>query len=256
MPCHERALEWSSTNCSPMRPCAADLRVTRWRPSPAVSARFRSHARRDRSLVPDRCGGVVPEKRRERRTPALRIAHRGERKRTAMSIDLGSCAVRETIVVNTRASVYELIVLRGDEGDVLVRGGSHFTEFRRVLFVGSTADGGCSTHGRRHRSSHAVHLWIGSSPSQRSSHSPGVPPAPLRRSVQPARNPGVPRGSGAHACSQRVVRTARVHGDAPQYSPVPLTPPSFAPSPVSSTTTASCENARTVCHDAPPATGR
>jgi hypothetical protein len=58
-----------------------------------------------------------------------------------MSIDLGSCAVRETIVVNTRASVYELIVLRGDEGDVLLRGGSHFTEFRRVLFVGATADG-------------------------------------------------------------------------------------------------------------------
>jgi len=59
-----------------------------------------------------------------------------------MSIDLGSCAARETIVVNTRASVYELIVLRGDEGDVLVRGGSHFPEFRPVLFVGSTADGG------------------------------------------------------------------------------------------------------------------
>ena len=65
----------------------------------------------------------------------------------AMSIDLGSCAVRETIVVNTRASVYELIVLRGDEGDVLVRGGSHFTEFRRVRFVGSTAEGG-SLHPR------------------------------------------------------------------------------------------------------------
>ena len=64
-----------------------------------------------------------------------------------MSIDLGSCAVRETIVVTTRASVYELIVLQGDEGDVLVRGGSHFTEFRRVLFVGSTADGG-SLHPR------------------------------------------------------------------------------------------------------------
>jgi hypothetical protein len=59
-----------------------------------------------------------------------------------MSIDLGSCAVRETIVVSTRASVYELIVLQGDEGDVLVRGGTHFTEFQRVLFLGSTADGG------------------------------------------------------------------------------------------------------------------
>jgi hypothetical protein len=64
-----------------------------------------------------------------------------------MSIDLGSCAVRETIVVKTRASVYELIVLRGDEGDVLVRGGSHFTEFQRILFVGSTANGG-SLHPR------------------------------------------------------------------------------------------------------------
>jgi hypothetical protein len=59
-----------------------------------------------------------------------------------MSIDLGSCALRETIIVNTCASVYELIVLRGDDGDVLVRGGSHFTEFRRVLFAGSTAEGG------------------------------------------------------------------------------------------------------------------
>jgi hypothetical protein len=59
-----------------------------------------------------------------------------------MSIDLGSCAVPETIVVTTRASVYELIVLRGNEGDVLLRGGSHFTEFRLVLFVGSTANDG------------------------------------------------------------------------------------------------------------------
>ena len=59
-----------------------------------------------------------------------------------MSIDFGSCAVRETLVVTTRESVYELIVLRGDEGDVLVRGGSQFTEFQQVLFVGSTAAGG------------------------------------------------------------------------------------------------------------------
>jgi hypothetical protein len=57
-----------------------------------------------------------------------------------MSIHIDSCAVWETIVVNTRSSVYELIVLRGD-GDVLVRGGRHFTKFQRVLFLGSTADG-------------------------------------------------------------------------------------------------------------------
>ena len=59
-----------------------------------------------------------------------------------MAIDLGSSSAGETLVVNTGASVYELTVLRGDVGDVLVRGGSHFTEFHRVLFVGSTADGG------------------------------------------------------------------------------------------------------------------
>jgi hypothetical protein len=64
-----------------------------------------------------------------------------------MSIDLGSCTAWDTIVVKTRASVYVLIVLRGDAGNVLVRGGSHFTEFRRVLFAGSMADDG-SRHPR------------------------------------------------------------------------------------------------------------
>jgi hypothetical protein len=59
-----------------------------------------------------------------------------------MSIDLGSGAVPDTIVVMTRASVCELIVRGGDEADVMVRGGRHFTEFRRVLFVGSTAESG------------------------------------------------------------------------------------------------------------------
>jgi hypothetical protein len=58
-----------------------------------------------------------------------------------MSIHIDSCAERETIVVTTRSSVYELIVLHGDRGDVLVRGGK-LTEFRRVLFLGSAADRG------------------------------------------------------------------------------------------------------------------
>jgi hypothetical protein len=61
-----------------------------------------------------------------------------------MSIHIDSCAVWETIVVTTRSSVYELIVLRED-GDVLVRGGRHFMEFQRVLFLGSTADGSSLT---------------------------------------------------------------------------------------------------------------
>ena len=43
-----------------------------------------------------------------------------------MSIDIDSCAELETIIVTTRSSVYELIVLPGRES-VLLRGGSHFT---------------------------------------------------------------------------------------------------------------------------------
>ncbi len=58
-----------------------------------------------------------------------------------MSIHIHSCAAFETIIVTTRSSVYELIVLPGHES-VLLRGGSHFTEFRRALFLGSTADDG------------------------------------------------------------------------------------------------------------------
>jgi hypothetical protein len=57
------------------------------------------------------------------------------------AICLDSCEQSEKIVVNTRSSVYELIVLQGDIGDVLVRGGSKFPEFRRVQFLGSTAGG-------------------------------------------------------------------------------------------------------------------
>jgi hypothetical protein len=67
---------------------------------------------------------------------------RNKRDKWSMSIHIDSCAARQTIVVNTRSSVYELIVLRGDQGDVLVRGGRHFPDFQRVLFLGSTADDG------------------------------------------------------------------------------------------------------------------
>jgi hypothetical protein len=57
------------------------------------------------------------------------------------AICLDSCARSEKIVVNTCKSVYELIVVQGDEGEVLVRGGRKFPEFRRVQFVGSTVGG-------------------------------------------------------------------------------------------------------------------
>ena len=61
---------------------------------------------------------------------------------THMSIHIDSCAARETIVVSTRSSVYELVVLRGAQGLMLVRGGKHFPKFRRALFLGSAADDG------------------------------------------------------------------------------------------------------------------
>ena len=76
---------------------------------------------------------------RERRTQGVNTARQAAP--AATSIHIRSCAPSETIVVETGSSVYELIVLRGDYGHVLVRGGKHFSEFRRVLFVGSMRNG-------------------------------------------------------------------------------------------------------------------
>ena len=59
-----------------------------------------------------------------------------------MAIYIDSCAAQETIIVTTRSSVYELVVLRVGRGDVFVRGGRHFSEVTRVLFLGSMADDG------------------------------------------------------------------------------------------------------------------
>jgi hypothetical protein len=53
------------------------------------------------------------------------------------SISLGSCSELEWIVMKTRGSVYDLVVLSGAAGDVLIRGGRFFPEFRRVTVVGS-----------------------------------------------------------------------------------------------------------------------
>jgi len=57
-------------------------------------------------------------------------------------IHIDVCARRDTLIVTTRTSVYELIVLRGDRGRVLVRGGERFPKFERALFLASTADDG------------------------------------------------------------------------------------------------------------------
>jgi hypothetical protein len=63
-------------------------------------------------------------------------------KPSAPSIDLGSCAAFDRIVATTGSSVYEVIVLRGEPANVLVRGGKHFTTFCPVLFVGSMRPNG------------------------------------------------------------------------------------------------------------------
>jgi hypothetical protein len=59
-----------------------------------------------------------------------------------MAICVDSCEAQDTIVVTTRSSVYELVVVHGNRGDVLVRGGRYFSEFSPVLFLGSLADDG------------------------------------------------------------------------------------------------------------------
>ena len=59
-----------------------------------------------------------------------------------MTISIDSCAAQETIVITTRSSVYELVVLSGGGGEVFVRGGQHFPEVTRVRLLGSIADDG------------------------------------------------------------------------------------------------------------------
>jgi hypothetical protein len=57
------------------------------------------------------------------------------------SIDLRACVPFERIIAKTRGSVYELVVLAGRIGEVLVRGGRFFPEFSGAILRGSTAGG-------------------------------------------------------------------------------------------------------------------
>jgi hypothetical protein len=59
-----------------------------------------------------------------------------------MAVCIDACATQETVVVTTRASIYEIIVLRVGGDDVLVRGGRVFSDFTPAVFVGSIADDG------------------------------------------------------------------------------------------------------------------
>jgi hypothetical protein len=53
------------------------------------------------------------------------------------SIQLEACFEDEWIVIRTRGSVYDVVVLSGDTGEVMVRGGRFFPEFRRATLTGS-----------------------------------------------------------------------------------------------------------------------
>jgi len=59
-----------------------------------------------------------------------------------MSIRIDTLTEQESIMVMTQGSVYELTVLRGDRGVVLVRGGGQFPKFCQAYLLGSVADDG------------------------------------------------------------------------------------------------------------------
>ena len=57
------------------------------------------------------------------------------------AIHLDSCLPFEHIAVRTRRTDYEVVVLPGSSGEVLVRGGRFFREFQPARLAGSTFGG-------------------------------------------------------------------------------------------------------------------
>jgi hypothetical protein len=57
------------------------------------------------------------------------------------TIHVNECPDLARLVVTTQYSVYELVVLSGVSGDVLVRGGRSFPTFRRAYLAGSSSGG-------------------------------------------------------------------------------------------------------------------
>ncbi len=56
-------------------------------------------------------------------------------------IQIDSCSALDRIVVRTLNNVYEVIVLDGGAGEVMIRGGRFFPEFSRARLAGATAGG-------------------------------------------------------------------------------------------------------------------
>ena len=57
------------------------------------------------------------------------------------TIKLGACRDLDRILVKTRHSVYEMIVVAADHGDVMLRGGVFGAEFQPATVTGSTFGG-------------------------------------------------------------------------------------------------------------------
>ena len=60
---------------------------------------------------------------------------------TPNAVWLGECDPFETYVVVTSRNVYDVVVLPGKCGQVFVRGGHYFPEFRHAILLGSTGGG-------------------------------------------------------------------------------------------------------------------
>jgi len=56
-------------------------------------------------------------------------------------IQINACSPLDRLVVETRNSVYDIVVVSPKDGDVLVRGGRLFPDFRKAQLVGATAGG-------------------------------------------------------------------------------------------------------------------
>jgi len=59
----------------------------------------------------------------------------------ADTLQLDSCPELEWITVKTCRSLYDVVVLSGDSGHVLIRGGDLFPEFRRATMTGARLGG-------------------------------------------------------------------------------------------------------------------
>jgi hypothetical protein len=56
-------------------------------------------------------------------------------------IQINACSPLDRLVVETRNSIYDIVVVSPKDGDVLVRGGHLFPDFRKAQLVGATAGG-------------------------------------------------------------------------------------------------------------------